>query len=422
MSEVLIKFENVWKRFRTGERGTTLRDLLPNAARWLLGREMREQKSRYFWALKDVSFEVRRGEPVGIIGPNGAGKSTTLKILSGITRETRGNVEVKGRVAALIEVGAGFHEDLTGRENAYLNGTIMGLTRRELDAKFDQIIDFAGVRDFIDTPVKRYSTGMKVRLGFAVAAHLDPDVLLIDEVLAVGDASFQRKCLSRMAEYARSDRAVVLVSHNMHHIRTLCKRAILLDRGEVIAQGDTNRVIARYKSLSDELTLTGRRAAKEGSPIRITDVRLLVNGQRRDTIGTGDDLTVEIEYEAREDMPEVGFTIAFYGADGPFRTGYSTGLDFMDVSTRAGRGCVRLTFPEFGIEPGSYAISVGIWDRACFDPYDWHQRAYPLFVEERMPLQGSYRLPHRWDFDGAATFNGQRQPGDEQRPSQREGN
>jgi len=414
MPEPAIQFQGVWKRFRTGERGTTLRDLLPNMARKLLGRESRRQKRRHFWALKDVSFEVRPGEPVGIIGPNGAGKSTTLKILSGITRQTMGTVDVRGRVAALIEVGAGFHEDLTGRENAYLNGTIMGLTRKELGAKFDRIVDFAGVRDFIDTPVKRYSTGMKVRLGFAVAAHLDPDVLLIDEVLAVGDASFQRKCLNRMAEYARSDRTLVLVSHNMHHIRTLCKRAILLNKGEVVAEGEANQVIRRYKSLSDELTVVGRHAMKEDTPIRITDVRLLVDGKRRDTIGTGQDLTVEIDYEARRELPEVGFTIAFYGADGPFRTGYSTALDFLDVATRPGRGSVRLSFPDFGIEPGSYAISIGIWDKACFDPYDWHQRAYPLFVEERMPLQGTYRLPHRWEFDGTALLRGQNLPSEQE--------
>ena len=349
-----------------------------------------------------MSFQVRRGETLGIIGPNGAGKSTALKVLSGIMRETRGDSRVNGKVAALIEVGAGFHEDLTGRENMYLNGTIMGMKKSDIDKQFDVMIEFAGVRDFIDTPVKRYSTGMKVRLGFAVAAHLSPDVLLIDEVLAVGDAAFQRKCLTRMAEYARGDRAVILVSHNMHHIRTLCQKAILLNHGKIVAMGEANEVISRYKSLSDELSDESKITSKENTPARIIEVRFLIDGVPGNTIGTGQDLAIEVAYECYRELDELGVTFAFYGADGQFRTGNTTALDRLTLGSRKGKGTVRIEFPELGVEPGSYALSIGLWDKACFDPYDWHQKAYPLFVEERLPLQGTYRLPHHWAFSGAA--------------------
>jgi lipopolysaccharide transport system ATP-binding protein len=254
-----VTFDAVWKKFRRGERHDSLRDLIPAAVRGLLGRRgPTELQDREFWALSDVSFAVEPGQALGIIGPNGAGKSTALKLLTRILRPTRGTCEVRGRVGALIEVAAGFHQDLTGRENVYLQGAIMGMRRREIDRKLEEIVEFAGVPEAIDTPVKRYSSGMNARLGFSIAAHLDPDVLIIDEVLSVGDVAFQERCFQRMESFLKRGTAIVLVSHNLHAVSQLCRTAILLDRGQVSATGECTNVIAAYteranrEALSDE--------------------------------------------------------------------------------------------------------------------------------------------------------------------------
>ena len=268
-SDVVIRVEGLGKKYslhhEQGERYTALRDVVARqakAARRLLNpftlagqlrkaqREAAESSEEEFWALKDVSFEIRRGERVGIIGRNGAGKSTLLKILSRITEPTTGRVEIRGRVASLLEVGTGFHPELTGRENIYLNGAILGMTRREIRTKFDEIVDFAEVEKFLDTPVKRYSSGMYVRLAFAVAAHLEPEILVVDEVLAVGDASFQKKCLGKMEDVAeREGRTVLFVSHNLQAIGLLTQKCLLLDSGECLNYERTNQVLSIYNSL-----------------------------------------------------------------------------------------------------------------------------------------------------------------------------
>lgn len=248
MSTASVSFRQVWKKFRYGEVHDSLRDWIPAFARRLIGRgpPTSELNSGDFWALRDVSFEVSPGDALGIIGPNGAGKSTILKLLTRIVRPTRGSSFVRGRVGALIELSAGFHPDLTGRENVFLQGSIMGMHRREIGQKFDQIVEFAGISDFIDTPVKRYSTGMHARLGFAIAAHLDPDVLIIDEVLSVGDAVFQRKAFARIEEMRRSQIPLVVVSHQLERIAQLCTQALLLNRGRVEYAGTPRETIAVY--------------------------------------------------------------------------------------------------------------------------------------------------------------------------------
>ena len=249
MSQPAVIFDRVWKKFRRGERHDTLRDAITAAFKRPFSRRDRKAlDDEEFWALRDVSFEVQPGEAMGIIGPNGAGKSTTLKLLTRILKPTMGSCRVRGRVGALIEIAAGFHPDLTGRENLYLQGAILGMSRGEVTRKLDAIVEFAGLRDFIDTPVKRYSSGMNARLGFAVAAHVDPDVLLIDEVLAVGDFAFQQKCYERLADFRRSGAAIVLVSHNMQAIVSLCDKAILLRPGREPIIGPVGDVAAIYAS------------------------------------------------------------------------------------------------------------------------------------------------------------------------------
>ena len=260
MSDLAILAEGLGKRYRIGQarpRRTLRETLLHTAASpwsWLrrLGTPRPADPDGTFWALRDVSFQVRRGEAIGIIGPNGSGKSTLLKILSRITEPTAGRAELRGRVSSLLEVGTGFHPELSGRENVYLNGAILGMRRAEIRARFDEIVDFSGVERFIDTPVKRYSSGMRVRLAFAVAAHLEPDILIVDEVLAVGDARFQKKCLSRMKQAVEEARTVFFVSHNMTAIEGLCSRALLLNEGVVVADGETSQVTRDYVNESTE--------------------------------------------------------------------------------------------------------------------------------------------------------------------------
>jgi ABC-type polysaccharide/polyol phosphate transport system ATPase subunit len=266
-----VVFENVSKLFVRGERHDSLRDLVPALARRLLGRPAKRPAGE-FWALRDVSFEVAPGEALGIIGANGAGKSTVLKLLTRILEPTRGRCEVRGRVGALIELSAGFHPDLTGRENVFLQGAIMGMRRREIARKLDEIVDFSGVRSFIDTPVKRYSSGMQARLGFSIAAHLDPDVLLVDEVLAVGDSSFQQRAFERLAAIVRREIPVVVISHQLERVAALCQRAILLDRGRVVREGSAEECIAAY--IGGEAGRTGApaTAGESGAPVAIASI------------------------------------------------------------------------------------------------------------------------------------------------------
>ncbi|RLG42989.1 MAG: ABC transporter ATP-binding protein, partial [Thermoproteota archaeon] len=282
---VAIRFENVSKRYKLGVRGGgSLREAASDLFRRMLGRkgDNPADDSKYIWALKDVSFEVEEGEALGIIGPNGAGKTTILKLLSGITKPTRGRIWLKGRVSSLIELGAGFHQDLTGRENIYLNGTILGLKRKEIDEKFRSIVEFSELEKFIDTPIKRYSSGMYVRLGFAVAVHVDPEILLVDEVLAVGDMAFQRKCLNRMREMLRKESTtVVFVSHNLSAVQGLCDRVIWLDKGSIVEEGEPKRVISKYiermstSSTNPEENFRDDRIRWGSGGVRITKVRLL---------------------------------------------------------------------------------------------------------------------------------------------------
>jgi lipopolysaccharide transport system ATP-binding protein len=271
MSDVALGMEQVYKKFRKGEVYNSLRDLLPA----LTGKMFRQQElsksdTREFWALQDISFEVKRGEAFGIIGPNGAGKSTALKILSRIMKPTKGRMFVNGRLSALIEVASGFHPDLTGRENIFLNGTILGMTKREVESKLDQIVDFSGLEEFIDTPVKRYSSGMYARLGFSVAAHVDPEVMFVDEVLSVGDYVFQRKCIERMTEIIRGGSTVLFVSHNLKSVAEFCQRCMLLEHGRTVTIGPVGEVISTYLNRSRSV----REQDASSKPVRIASVKV----------------------------------------------------------------------------------------------------------------------------------------------------
>jgi lipopolysaccharide transport system ATP-binding protein len=304
VTDTALRLDGVYKKFRKGELYDSLRDLIPALGKRLLRGPAREKlNAREFWALQDVSFEVGRGEAFGIIGSNGAGKSTILKLLSGIMPPTRGTVQVGGRLSALIEVSAGFHPDLTGRENIYLNGTILGMTRAEIRRRFDSIVAFSELEEFLDTPVKRYSSGMFARLGFSVAVHVEPEILIVDEVLSVGDYLFQQKCVQRMTEIMAGDATIIFVSHNLRAVASLCTRSLLLDHGRVVRIGPSNEVIKAYLTRGAHA-----RAPEPEREIQITKVSLGPSGSSRVTFGTDEFLDITVEAEARaprEDMSVV---------------------------------------------------------------------------------------------------------------------
>lgn len=312
MTKPIIEIQHIGKRYRIGaskERYLSLRDEL---TKWLspAARRARETEEE-FWALRDVSFQVQAGEAVGIIGRNGAGKSTLLKILSQITPPTEGSITCRGRVASLLEVGTGFHAELTGRENVYMNGAILGMSRREVARKFDEIVAFAELEQFLDTPVKRYSSGMYVRLAFAVAAHLEPEILIVDEVLAVGDAQFQAKCLGKMGEVAKHGRTVLFVSHSMAAIEALCSRVVVLDQGRITFNGSADEGVGVYSaSHSAEVTAdvdTSRHATRtaEASPIIQRVAIVAVDGVPRSTFAVGEPILFKVGLKSTRNLPRV---------------------------------------------------------------------------------------------------------------------
>ena len=302
-----IVVDGVWKRFERGEQHDSLRDLFPAMVRRIVGgaSSPSELHGEEFWAVQDLSFEVMPGEALGIIGPNGAGKSTTLKLLNRILRPTRGGIDMTGRIAALIEVSSGFHQDLTGRENVFLQGAIMGMTAAEMRAELDAIIEFSGIGPFIDTPVKRYSSGMNARLGFAVAAHLRPDILLIDEVLSVGDMEFQNRCLERMREFKRNGVAIVFVTHDLQSMASLCDKALLL-KSTVQAQGTPSDVIAKY------FTGTSKRQPNKHvhSPVIDQSAWRLPSGVTPTHVPAGERLIIDVSYRIPPGSQPLGGSFA----------------------------------------------------------------------------------------------------------------
>lgn len=357
MGDASIVFDGVWKKFRLGERHDSLRDLLPALARRLTSGRAPEGElaKREFWALQDLSFEVAAGQALGILGPNGAGKSTVLKLLTRILRPTRGRSEVHGRVGALIEIGAGFHPDLTGRENVYLQGAIMGMKRAEVSRKFDEIVAFAGVAEFIDTQVKRYSSGMNARLGFSIAAHMDPDVLIIDEVLSVGDYAFQNKAFERIQAIVERGTPVVVVSHQLERIATLCNEAVLLDRGRVVRRGSPAECIAEYVMGHR----TGTSVPDQNCPIQIDRIRL----ESSDSVATGAYFRCHITGAARNHPRTQFFTIVVTVRS--LNTGqvvFVTGTSVAGLRLPAEGEIDLLVDLQANVPEGLYAVETHVWD------------------------------------------------------------
>lgn len=396
MSDFALRFEHVAKSYQL-RRG--LRQALARLARVAGG------SSNVLWALDDVNFTIRKGETVGLIGPNGAGKSTILKILARVTVPTRGTYRVRGKVGALIEVGAGFHNDLTGRENVYLNGAIMGMRKREIDAKFDQIVAFSEVEKFLDTPLKFYSTGMMVRLGFAVAAHIDPDILLVDEVLAVGDTAFQAKCLNKIAELKEQAKTIVLVSHTMPSILQHSSRVLWVDHGTVKAFGDPDETVEQYlRTVHDHGVSAAAQDPREAadSPIHVTGVTVRnARGEVRDHLDYGQPAWVEIDYAVNRPVDDPVLSVTFHDARDYPLGGLTSRLDGLRIDCARREGRVRLTLSPVLFTRGSYGITVAIHDSRIQRYLDMRPRAVTFMVNgpsvASREVSGHVVLPHRWE-------------------------
>ena len=373
-----------------------------------------------FTALDGVSFEVPRGTTFGVIGENGSGKSTLLKLLAGITKPTRGALRVAGRISALIELGAGFHPEISGRENVAINGIMLGLTRREVDERFDEIVDFAELREFIDAPVKTYSSGMYMRLGFSVAIHVDPDVLLIDEVLAVGDESFTRKCLDKIGEFRRRGKTIVLVTHSLGLVEKMCDEALWLRHGRQAGIGDPKRVVDAYLTYvagGEEALLArdqapapvaeaetkpeGYREGRWGSrDVEITRVRLVDDrDQERHVFASGEGVTLRLDVEARAEVEDFVFGVGIFTADGVSVYGTNTHIEDYVPRRAAGRGEVSLELSDLRLVEGTYLLDVAV-HRRDGTPYDYHRGLHSFRVKSRIKDVGVYRPPHRWSFTG----------------------
>jgi lipopolysaccharide transport system ATP-binding protein len=376
MSEIDVRIEGVWKQYRRSAR----RHAAP------------------FWALRGVDLVVPRGSTTGIIGRNGAGKSTLFKLLAGITTPTRGRLTLTGRVAALIEVGSGFHPELTGRENVFLSGAILGLRRRDIQQRLSSIVDFSGIAPFIDTPVKWYSSGMYVRLGFAVAAHLDPDILLVDEVLAVGDAEFQTRCLQRVQELRRRGVTILLISHDLTAVSQLCDHVVLLDEGQAVAAGAAAEVVDEYhRRLKHDEVITGgyAPAAREGA-VRITGV--LVSDAVEEgppvTRAMGP-LTIVVRFSASRPM-RVRFELSYYSADGRTLIARTATGTERPLTVSPPGGAIEFSCSELPLAPGNYHVNAVVREADAGHVIDWWDGGTTLHVAGDAAGEGVVTIPHQW--------------------------
>jgi ABC-type polysaccharide/polyol phosphate transport system ATPase subunit len=454
--EKVIKFSHVSKRFTLHlERPRSFQEMVVSlfGLRTLSRRgvALPQPARQDFWALKDVNFSIYGGEVVGIIGENGSGKSTTLKLISRILRPTSGGVSVKGKVSALLELGAGFHPDLTGRENIFLNGSLLGLSKREMDARLDQIVEFSELAEFIDTPIKHYSSGMTMRLGFAVAVHVDPDILLTDEVLAVGDEAFQRKCLDHISELRRRGVTIIFVSHALEAVRALCRRVIWLDHGRVIADGPAGQVIDKYLAYENAKDAERVRAEHSGTqPHRIAAPEAMIpveedevgvettavgqdagidpfnipttgrasiedvtfrdaQGNRKSVFQTGEDLTIEIHYRADEPLLDPTFGLALFTENGTQINGPNTRFAGFTIPRIEGSGQVNYTIPALPLLAGRYDVTAAVTGPDLTDIHDHKHQIASFSVQPTPDLPerwGVVYMPSRWDHQAGSTHQG----------------
>ena len=411
---VAIWVDNLSKEYKLGQALPTLRDRISGIMSLDFLRKQPDQAT--LWALKDVSLTIQQGETVGIIGRNGAGKSTLLKVLSKITYPTYGSTGIDGRVISLLEVGTGFHDELTGRENIYLNGSILGMAKKDVKRKFDAIVEFSGLAKFIDTPIKRFSSGMRLRLGFAVAAHLEPDILIVDEVLAVGDAEFQKKCLDTIQKLRAGARTILFVSHNLAAVENLCERCIWIDQGRVKLDGQTQTVIRDYMgslrtSTATKVDLDDRQSRRGNGKIRFQGMEFLSpDGISQKVVRAGDPVVMRLHYSAHEPVTFPSFGFRMYTETGVLVTETSTshhGLYIPSVSP--GTGYLDLEIGALNLLAAKYAVSLWVTDQGGNVVYDNVENALNLEVDPANPygsnivVDGRFGIvffPQRWNLSG----------------------
>jgi lipopolysaccharide transport system ATP-binding protein len=423
-NDFAMKVEGIGKEFQlghvAGDFNRNLRETLmalPSRMFQAISGKKQERHStasnHSFWALRDISFTVRPGENIGLIGRNGAGKSTLLKVLSRVTSPTCGRAVINGRVGALLEVGTGMHLELTGRENVYLQGVILGMRRQEIERRFDEIIDFAEIEEFLDTPVKRYSSGMRVRLGFAVAAHLTPEILIVDEVLAVGDLAFQRKCFGKMKEVNDAGRTIILVSHNMSTINTLCSRSMLLDKGQIVAEGPTAEVTQHYQMLSEQSAAEGGSEPGMWQRENLPDADIVIHrvetlapatGARKPTLAVNEPVTFRLHYRAKASRENASFGLRIRNDAGAIVIYYFSNYDSFDVIPELGEGYVDCSFPHLSLTSGRYVIDVFVTEHRRGWIYQGEDYGV-LDIQDNpdIPMRSPYTtkrcnvyLPHSW--------------------------
>jgi ABC-type polysaccharide/polyol phosphate transport system ATPase subunit len=422
MKDTVIEVRNISKKFRIyHERNLNLKYAFLN---FLAGK-----KSSYydeFWALRNINMDIKKGEAIGLIGENGSGKSTLLKLLSRILYPDEGHIYTEGKIAALIEIGAGFHSELTGRENIYINGSILGFKKKEIEASLEEIIEFSGLEKFIDNPIKTYSSGMYVRLGFSIAIHVDPDILLIDEILAVGDENFQKKCLQKIDGFKSEGKTIILVSHDLTTVEKMCERVFLLDNGLIASEGAPVDVISDYHKILYEKEEKALRAkqiekapaapAQEEAPpapktnrwgskeAEITGIEFLNDRDERSTVfKTGDFMKVRIHYEAKEEIKKPVFGIAFYREDGIHINGPNTKTSNYDIPHIQGKGYIEHIINSIPFLPGIYLFTASIYDYSCTNAYDHWERCFKFSVVESERIKeryGVFYIPSEWRHHG----------------------
>jgi ABC-type polysaccharide/polyol phosphate transport system ATPase subunit len=433
----LVNVSKIYRRYG-GRQFSTLKSALLQRS---ILRDL--QPSETFPALTDVSFSVPKGSTYGVMGRNGSGKSTALKLVAGITKPTSGTVQVEGRISALIELGAGFHPEISGRENVFINGIMLGLTKREIQQRFDEIVDFAELREFIDAPVKTYSSGMYMRLGFAVAINVNPDVLLVDEVLAVGDEGFTHKCLDKFAEFKRSNKTILLVTHSLNLIERFCDEALWLDNGHAMSHGDPKRVVGAYLTKVEEseeklLAQTTARAVESASraapghdgqdpaaaqpidptsnmfqategrwgsrEVEITDVAFLDReGQPSFVFHSGDPIAVRVTLRAAQPVADFVFGFGLFNADGVCCYGTNTYLEELNPQRLSGEAEATFAIESLDLVEGTYKVDIAVHKIDGF-PYDYHRLLYTFRVKSRIHDVGIYRPRHQWTFSSAVQF------------------
>jgi lipopolysaccharide transport system ATP-binding protein len=421
MKNLVISVDNISKLYRLGEIGSgTLYEDLNRFWHKIRGKEdpylligdlndrAAKGGSNYVWALKDISFDLRQGQVLGVIGKNGAGKSTLLKLLSKVSSPSTGSIKIKGRVASLLEVGTGFHPELTGRENIFLNGTILGMTKREVGKKLEEIADFAGCTRYLDTPTKRYSSGMMVRLGFSVAAHLEPEILIVDEVLAVGDADFQKKCLGKMSEVSKTGRTILFVSHNMGSVRTLCDTGILLEKGRLVFSGSATEAVDRYLSGGNNEGEAENKVVFNPKDVFAQLLELSIENQDGESVDTyyyGERLFLKIKYVLREDRRNLWVKFALARNGEVLFQSYDIDEINLPAMRMAGEYVARIELPSF-LKAGVFTISASMVEVGQY--FDEQIDALKFLLDDtktdtadkayRNDKPGILRLPLRWDY------------------------